>query len=79
LHYGLYACARPLSGSGATFVRRCSRMLVALHTYAIATQATNRFLWQDSHLLVTEQLSVHSEWDVIVGDALIGEVGRGSV
>ena len=47
-------------------------MLVALHTYAIATQATNRFLWQDSHLLVTEQLSVHSEGDVVVGNSLIG-------
>jgi hypothetical protein len=49
-------------------------MLVTLHTYAIATQATNRFLWQDSHLLVTEQLSVHSERDVVVRNALVGVI-----
>lgn len=41
-------------------------MSVTLHTYAIATQATNRFLWQDSHLLVTEQLSVHSKGFAVV-------------
>jgi len=56
LRYGLYACAHPLSRSGATFIRRCSRASVTLHTYAIATQATNQLLWQDFHLQVTEQL-----------------------
>jgi hypothetical protein len=48
--YGLHACARPPSGSGATFVRRCSRASVTFHAYAIATQLTNRVLRQDSHL-----------------------------
>ena len=43
------------SRSGATFIRRCSRVSVALHAYAIATQATNQLLWQDSHLQETEQ------------------------
>lgn len=71
MRYGLYACAHPLSGSGATFVRHCSHVSVTLHAYAIATQATNRFLWQDSHLQETEQLAMRSERDVIVADALI--------
>lgn len=43
--------------------RRCSRVSVALHAYAIATQATSLFLWQDFHLQDTEQLSNHSEGD----------------
>ena len=40
-----------------------------LHAYAITTQATNKFLWQDFHLQVTEQLSVHSERNILVGYA----------
>jgi hypothetical protein len=44
LRYGLYACARPRSGSGATFIRRCFRASVAIHAYVIATQATNQLL-----------------------------------
>jgi 4-diphosphocytidyl-2C-methyl-D-erythritol kinase len=44
LRYGLCSCARPRSGSGATFFRRCSRASVALDAYAIATQATSLFL-----------------------------------
>ena len=60
--YGLYACARPLSGSGATFIRRCSRASVTIHAYVIATQATNRLLWQDFHLQDAERLSVRSKW-----------------
>lgn len=61
LRYGLCVRARPRSGSGATFIRRCFRVSVTFHTYAIATQATNLFLRQDSRLLETEQLSNHSE------------------
>jgi hypothetical protein len=56
LRYGLHACARPLARSGATFIRRCSHAKVTLNVYAIATQATNRLLRQDSHLQETEQL-----------------------
>lgn len=55
--YGLYACGHPRSGSGATFIRRCFRVSVTIHTYAIATQSTNLLLWQDSHLLGTDRLS----------------------
>lgn len=75
MRYGLYACAHPLARSGVTFIRRCSRISVALHTYAIATQATNRLLRQDSHLQETEQLSVHSKRNVVVCDALFRVVG----
>jgi hypothetical protein len=56
LRYGLYACAHPPSRSRVTFIRRCSRVSVAIHAYAIATQATNQLLRQDSHLQETEQL-----------------------
>jgi len=69
LRYGLYACARPRSGSGATLIRHCSHVSVAIHVYAVATQATNRLLWQDSHLQVTEQQSNRSEWHVVICDA----------
>ena len=61
MRYGLYACAHPRTGSGATFVRRCSRVSVTLNAYAIATQATNRLLRQDFHLREVEQLSMRSE------------------
>gem|GEM_PF-6822179 len=54
--YGLYIRARPRSGFGTTFIRCCFRVSVAIHTYTIATQPTNRLLWQDSHLQDTEQL-----------------------
>src|SRR5229473_4138068 len=64
LRYGLCSCARPRSGSGATFFRRCSHVSVALHANSIATQATSLLLWQDFHLQETEQLSNHSEWNL---------------
>jgi len=57
LRYGLCSCARPRSGSGATFIRRCSCVSVALHTYAIATQSTNLLLRQDFHLQETERFN----------------------
>src|SRR5216684_1511042 len=63
LRYGLCSCARPRSG--ATFFRRCSHVSVALHAYAIATQATSLLLWQDFHLQETEQLSNHSERNLV--------------
>ena len=34
--------------------RHCSHVSVAIHAYAVATQATNQLLWQDSHLLEIE-------------------------
>jgi hypothetical protein len=66
LRYGLCNCARPRTGSGATFVRRCSRVSVALNTYAIATQSTNLLLRQDFHLQETEQLAMRSGRNVPV-------------
>ncbi len=68
LRYGLCACALPRSGSRATFVRRCSRVSVTFHAYAIATQATNQLLRQDFHLQDPEQLAMRSERNVFVGD-----------
>ena len=65
LRYGLCSCARPRSGSGATFFRRCSHVSVALHANSIATQATSLLLWQDFHLQETEQLSNHSERNLV--------------
>lgn len=72
MRYGLYACAYPLARSGVTFIRHCSHVSVAIHAYAIATQATNQLLWQDFHLQVTEQLPMRSERDIVVRDALVG-------
>ncbi len=46
LRYGLCSCARPRSGSGATFFRRCSHV-------------------SDFHLQETEQLSNHSERNLV--------------
>ncbi len=42
LRYGLYACAHPRSRSGATFIRRCSRVSVTFHAYAIAPSFSHR-------------------------------------